>query len=217
MDEKTQDSRMIRIFGHSKLCMDKGKMSINTADEKCIICNGNYIDGERYIINTGDPYAQMIVGNRVRQMPVLFQNPDVYLKLFELGILIAVPGLILCGTYNDYSRVGRLLPGNGKLRVGLGLILLIIGAVLFLAGISIFFLISKYYSRQMRECASEICAHYYELHQQKLLEKDLDKDEDKEDEEDTQFEFYASCPECGAVRFGNYDTCRKCGHSLRRE
>ena len=216
MGKKTKDSRLIRIFGHSKLWMDKGKMSVNQADETCTICNGNYIDSDRYIINTNDPYARLVLADRVRHMPLLCQNPDIYLKLFELGIVLALPGAILCSTYNDYSVVGRLLPGNGEFRVGVGLIILAIAALFFLSGIIAFALVGKYYSAQMRDCASQICAHYFELHKQKLLEQELSQELEDEKEEES-YEYYASCPECGAVRFGNYETCKVCGHPLRRE
>ncbi len=199
-------SLILSIFGYSSHGADYKKTSINIDDPLFIKGNCNYISGEVYSINVNDGYASKIMKEDANRVALPWQNPDIYLKA---GIGCASAGIIsFLASYAVFMFMPSFFNFSFLPIGAIAFLLAFIFTVLY--NVAIFF-----YRIQMRQTARDICNYYINLSRKEGKGKEVKDNED--DEENillSQSKFYSTCPNCGAVRFGNYEKCRMCGTSL---
>ena len=200
-DASQRKSFIIRYFGYSKFCASNKKTSIPVNDPMYTKCNYNYSCGDVYVINMQDMYALSVVQDAVNDLPVYYQNPDIYFPVPIVGFIIlciALEGLMDPRMYmNSMARA-------------VAVVMTVLSGIMIIVGPILFSISSNKCTKVMKRCAMDICEHYYAL--DKLV-----KEENEYESVINQRRYYSACPNCGAVRMGNYDHCKMCGSQLWME
>lgn len=199
-------SPLLSIFGYSVHGADYKKTTISIDDPLFLKGNGNYCNGEIYSINLNDAYASEIMKEDANRVALPWQNPDIYLKA---GIVCTSAGII---ALIAMGLIMFFLAGQINILMVLFSVIALLVSFIFV----ILYLVAMFFYRiQMRSTARDICNYYVNLSRKKGKEKEVKSTED--DEENlllSQSKYYSACPNCGAVRFGNYEKCKMCGSSL---
>lgn len=197
-------SRFLRRVGFCRNGSDYKKQSVDIYNPMLEKCNGNYIKDNVFIVNMKDPYARAIATDAVNRMPLFMQNPEVYIRLSVVFIIMALIDIIAFALIFRTAKVST--SGENYAMTILGIVFGILLALVILCFV-VYTVTLNIYQSKMRKCAAKICDHYY------FLEKENNAKEELRSKIDTRF-FYNSCPKCGTERSGDEENCTNCGCKL---
>lgn len=203
-------SLLIRIFGYSVHGADYKKTSVDIDDPLFVSSNNNYCKGDIYSINTTDYYSSTLMKEDANRIALPWQNPDIY---YKAAIGCASISLLLFVSLGGRGR-GRGRGFSYSFMFGI-IVLSVVAFLLSIVFVILYSVAMFFYRIQMRETAQDICYYYMVQKRKKDQEKDAGNiEEDSDQLLLSQNKYYSACPNCGAVRFGNYECCKMCGTSL---